>query len=240
MNMTGLAPLCAAALLTFGASQAGALPLTAGDTIAMTATTVAETPELAGSVVNDDLIFADLDSADLFAAGYNVQNRVVDSALLDTLIFGPRLRDPVNTLGTVGILYIDGFSISGYGDFAVDASYRTDGLGDVGPTSASRSADGDTLTFDFGFPLVNHYLAEEVHQTSYFLSLVTDATAFENTGIMTIFGRGSLDPTTRIEVQVGGIAVPVAAPAVPLPASAFLLIGALGGVAGMKRRKRLG
>lgn len=233
-------PMLLAAAVALGASQAGALPLVAGDTIVMTGTTSAAQPELGGGVLNDNLIPFDFVGDGLFYVGYSLQNRVVESGETGNLIFGPRLRDPINTLSSaIGILYIDGFSISGYGDFAVDAAYRTDGLGDVGPTSASRSADGDTLTFDFGFPMTSHYLAEEVHDTSYFLSLATDATAFDTSGIMTIFAHGSVNPTEQFQIRIEGVAVPVA-PAVPLPAPALLLLGALGGFAGLKRRRAKG
>lgn len=51
---------------------------------------------------------------------------------------------------------------------AVDPNFRTDGLGDAGPSSAVRSDDGDSLRFEFDArPLA-------AGESSLFLSLFTE------------------------------------------------------------------
>lgn len=223
----------AALVLAFPLSAA-ATPLPPGGATLVTGTTVAADPDLAGSVLNDNLILYDFDPAPLFLAGHDVQNRVTRSAATGNLIFGPRFAQPYNI--TPFDFLIDGFEITGFGDFATDVAYRTDGVGDRGPTFAERSADGDVLRFTFGFPLVLQNLVQEVQETSYFMSIVTDAKAFAPTGRMTIFGRSEEFPGQIVTASIGGIAVPVDAP-VPLPAPAALLLAGLGALAALQRRR---
>jgi hypothetical protein len=163
-------------------------------------------------------------------ARFEVQNRVVESAVDGTMVFMPRILFGANV--TTGNLLVDRVEMFGFGDFSIDASYRTDGLGDRGPTFASRSADGETLDFTFGFPLVINSLVGGVLEESYFFALKSDATAFENTGRISIFARAEGDDFNTYRFDVGGLAVPTV---VPLPASLPLLASVLIGAFGVVR-----
>lgn len=201
------------------AAQVDLLP--GGGAILSGTTNAAEGGTLAGTVLNDNLIPFSLGG---FVAG-NVQNRVVEANIDGTLIFAPRIRDIVDLLPALEFSIIDGFTLSGYSGFQTLVEYRTDGLGDDGPDFATRSFDGDTLSFIFGAPALD--LTEE----SYFLSINTDATQYALTGSMTIFGRADLGQPTQ-SVTITGLAVPI----IPLPASGLLLFGALGGLAFLRKR----
>ena len=211
-----------------------AATLSPGGMIMVPGTTVAAQPVLGGTVINDDVQtqFIDIVSP-FFAIGTDVQNRVVRSSTDGTLIFAPRILTVFNNTGANFL--VDRMVLTGFGDFAVDAAYRTDGLGDRGPTNASRSADGNTMTFDYGFPLIGSNLAPNPQESSYFLSLNTAATAFTLEGRISIFARQLDHPGETYRFDFGNIAVPAVA-AVPLPASWLLLASALGMVGLAKRR----
>jgi hypothetical protein len=225
----------AALLLGLAAAPAGAATLAPGDSIAMTGTTYADHPELAGPVVQDAVLTGDnvgVPSLPFLFARFDVSNVVVESATTGGLVFAPRILFGSNVTG--GNLLVDRVELFGFGDFAVDASYRTDGPGDRGPTTASRSADGDTLAFDFGFPLVVSNLFAGPHEESYFLALRTEATAFDNTGRVSLFARAAGDDFETYRFDLGGLAVPMAP--VPLPATLPLLLGAFGLLIGWRHR----
>ena len=154
------------------------------------------------------------------------------SDVTGSVIISPRLRDPINT--SVGDVVVDGFSIDGYAGWTTDIVYRTDSLGDVGPTFVERSADGDTLTFTFGFPLLLGNLVQEIQQESLFINMLTDAPAFETTGRATFFGRSEAYPDQILQVSIGGIAVPAAA-RIPLPAPLALMLAGLVGTTLVRR-----
>lgn len=222
-----------AAAVALALPHAGvAAPLLPGGATLVPGTTVAADPDLAGPVLNDNMILYDLDPAPLFLAGHEIQNRVTRSAATGDLIFGPRFAQSYN--GSPWDYLIDGFEITGFGSFATDVAYRTDGLGDRGPTFAERSADGDVLRFTFGFPLLLQNLVQEVQEESYFMSIVTDARAFATIGRMTVFARSEQFPGQVVTASIGGIAVPVDAP-IPLPAPAALLLAGLGALAALRR-----
>ncbi|MGB3553016.1 MAG: hypothetical protein WBA25_00065 [Jannaschia sp.] len=205
---------------------AGAVPLAAGDTVFLPGTTVAAEPGLGGTVINDNIVsdFIGLDANGFFGIGVDIQNRVVRSTLDGSLIFMPRVLTTFNNSG--GNFLVDRMTLFGFGGYDVDVNYRTDGLGDRGPTSATRSGDGQDLIFDFGFPLVGSNLFQNPREDSLFLSLNTDERAFSLTGRISVFARHIDYPGQTYRFDYGGIAVP--AP-VPLPASFLLLLAALGG-----------
>ncbi|THH39174.1 VPLPA-CTERM sorting domain-containing protein [Aliishimia ponticola] len=160
------------------------------------------------------------------------------------LVFAPRIRDTYNIDG--GFFAITGMQLTGYGDTSLEVEYRTDGLGDKGPTSASRSADGNTVTLRYGDPLLIGALVGQSQEESLFPSLVTDATDYDLTGTATIFGYliddatylaggGVVQDGELISVMIDGLAVPISP--VPLPASASLLGAGVAGF-GLLRRKR--
>jgi len=226
-----------AGALGLAASLAHGATLDPGGSTIVTSTSVAEAPQLAGTVQNDNMLTTPLvripDPDSIFFVGFDIQNRVSRSNDIGTMIFGPRIRFRANVTG--GNFLIDTLRLDGYGDFATDVAYRSDGLGDVGPTFATRSADGETLTFDFGFPIVVGNLVGSVIQESRFLSIETEATAFTNTGRATIFGRHVDYPGQTFRLDYTGLAVPAVAP-VPVPASVLLMLSGIGAMFGMRRK----
>jgi hypothetical protein len=206
------------------AGFAGAAVLPAGGVVGLAGTTVAVAPELAGTVQDDPLHpFQIVDGGGNVLVSGNLQDRVVKSDDLGTMIFSPRLRDLAGTAGAAPI-EIYGLSIDGYGDYSTDVEYRVDGLGDAGPNIANRSVDGEELTFRYE---ISPILPPD---ESYFNSILTDATAFAPIGTATIYGRvGANGPFFSTTLR--GINVPV-----PEPSASVLVLGALGLAAAVRRR----
>lgn len=230
----------AACLAIFG-SQTLAAPLAPGAVIFTTGTTAAGDPSLAGTVINDNLIPFEIDPTPVtpfVTTGGNVQNRVIEEDDSGTLTFAPRIRDTFNIDG--GTLAIIAFGLEGFGMSALDVDFRTDGLGDKGFTSVSRSVSGDIMTFRYDDPLLVDSLTPPGRQeTSFFPSIRSDATEYELTGRMTIYAQltvGDVPTGDLFSVQIGGLAVPMSP--VPLPASALLLLGAMGTFGAMRRLRR--
>ena len=197
----------------------------------LTGTTFAAQPDLGGVVQNDNLIPFSIPFTPFTVVGGNVQNRVARSDNLGTLIFAPRIRDTFNI--AVREFQIQAFRLTGYAGWSTDIEFRTDGSGDKGPTSVSRSADGDTLTFRYDDPLVVDGLAPGLQEESYFPSILTDATDFSLTGRMTVFGIDASNPGILRSVTIGSLAVPN----VPEPAT-LALLGPVVAVLGVSRRWR--
>ena len=240
--------LMAAALIGLS-SAALAIPLAPGGVVFPTGTTFAANPNLGGAVVNDNIIAFDFDPTPVTPfsnVGGELQNRVALSDNLNTAIFMPRIRNTYNIDG--GTFAILGFSVTGYTGVDVDVDFRTDGLGDVGPTSVSRSADGDLMTVRFGTPIVADSVDPPGRQEeSRFMSILTDSTDFDTSGIMTVFGEiiplGSSTPSgnaaNTFSFTIAGVAAPAAAvPPVPVPASMALFGTGLLAFGAMRIRKR--
>ena len=151
-------------MMICGVTQA--VPLTPGGNVVLSGTTSAANPNLAG-VVQEDPITPFTNGTEFSG---NLQGRVVLSNLLETMIFAPRVRD-FSALVDSGWGLI-GIEIKGFAGWSTDVDYRTDGDGDKGPGSASRSADGNILAFDFSADPV-----DDGNET-YFLSVLTDAPAY--------------------------------------------------------------
>jgi hypothetical protein len=224
-----------ATTLWIGALSAQAAPLAPGDNIFVTGSTAVSHPETTGVVLQDSILSTPnvgVPALPFQFARFEVQNRVVESAVDGTMVFMPRILFGSNV--TDGNLLVDRVEMFGFGGFSIDATYRTDGLGDRGPTFASRSADGQTLDFTFGMPLVINNLVGGVVEESYFFALKSNATAFENTGRISIFARAQGDDYNTYRFDVGGLAVPTA---VPLPASLPLLASVLLAGLGLARTR---
>lgn len=120
---------------------------------------------------------------------------------------------------------VTALTISGYSGF--EASVKECGISNCGgsgangvlATSASRSSDGDTITFDFGNPL----------------------TAGENSANLQIFSSASLfqDPLAFFTDSNGNtFSIDAVAPAVPEPSTWAMIILGFGGIGFMAYRRR--
>ncbi len=204
-----------------------------GATVALTGTTNAANPDLGGTVQNDILIpFTILDGGGGTLISGNLQDRVVLSTNLGTLIFSPRIRDLTGVAGAS----IVGLQTTGYTSFSTDIEYRTDGLGTIGADDVSRSAGlGDTLDFSYN-PSVITPPAE-----AFFLSVITDATIFGAGGTITISATdGAGNP---FSVVLNNTVSPALAPvgpvtAVPLPAIVWVFSAGLISLIGLFGIKR--
>lgn len=212
---------CVATVLLAGIAQAAILA--PGGLVGLSGTTVATVPALAGTVQDDPLLPFAIGFGGGIGLSGNLQDRVALSDDLGTLIFAPRIRDTVGTAG-VAPLEILSISLTGYAGYSTDVEYRTDGLGDAGPDTVSRSVDGDTLNFRYtDSPLLPP-------DESLFLSILTDATQFAPVGSALIVARDGPNGNP-FSTTIQGINVPV-----PEPTSAVLLAGMLSTVLCRRRR----
>ena len=230
MKRLTIYPLAILAALVI-TTAATAAPLLPGSVIFPVGDTSVTAPSTNGVVQNDNLIPFSFDITPFTNVGGNVQNRVVESSSLGSMVFAPRIRDTFN-IALPGFEIL-GFRLDGYAGWDTDVGYRTDSLGDKGPTSVSRSADGDLLTFRYGDPLLISGIFPGPQQESLSPYLVTDAPSYELTGSMTLFGRNAAAEDESIyTVQLSGLAVPAT---VPEPSALLLLGSGLLGLLGMTR-----
>jgi hypothetical protein len=240
---TGFVAACASFTLL---SAAVAAPLPAPGVVFPAGTDFTDPVHGGGQLImNDNAITFRMDptpASPLTDVGGRVQNRVTRQ-VDGSLNFLPRIRDTFNIDG--GTFGITGFQLEGFGNFDVDVEYRTDGSGDKGPTSVSRSNSGDLMTFRYDDPLFIDAIAPSFQQESYFPSIATEAEHFDLSGSMTIFGQLFLiDFGTPpqpggdlISVTINGIAVPTTAP-IPLPAPVAMLGFGLLALGGLRRLRK--
>lgn len=228
--------VCGLLIASCISTTAQAVPLTPGGLVATTGTTTGASPDLAGVPVFEDLRDFRIITADLgpgfFNVGGEIENRVVRSSNLDTLIFQPRIVSTTNIDVAIDRFAVTGFRLQGFGDFTTDVDFLTDGPGDKGPTAVSRSLDGDTLDFFYFDSLFIDNLSVGLKEASFFPTILTDATNYATTGSLTVFGRDITDPDDPgpvLMITVDGIAVPIDAPVVAVsePPSWLILLLAL-------------
>jgi hypothetical protein len=143
-------------------------PATYSDT-SLSGTTAALRPELAGPIIADVLTPFSFSGAGNNVSG-EIQSRVVRSSLNGTLDFYWRIitdtgSDPITAL-----------RVTGFNGFALDADWRIDGVGDVGPNTARYFGIG---TGDVNFLFSS---GPEDGESSNFFFLDTQATNYSNTG----------------------------------------------------------
>ncbi|MDA8362581.1 MAG: hypothetical protein M0Z84_01930 [Gammaproteobacteria bacterium] len=223
----------ALAALALGAASATALAtlVPAGSSALLSGTTAAADPSLAGTVLQDVVSPFTIDLGSGSTLNGYVQDRVVRESGSGTLDFYYRLFNGTDTDGCM--LSSDG-SIgvaqrSGYAGYSTDVNYRTDGLGSVAPSGASRTAGGDGVLFGF----LSNPIAPG--QTSLFFFVHTQATAYNDLGTGTLIGfnaQGGFGQTQFMTFEPAPVPI---SPAVWLFASG--LLGLLG-VAWRSRTKR--
>jgi hypothetical protein len=165
------------------APRAGLAVVVAPGTVhPLSGTTSAANPNLAGVVQSDPLVpFEIVDDAGAVLVRGNLQDRVVRSNATGTLVFAPRLRDLEAPSGPAEVIVL---RVTGHDGVSTDVEYRTDGLGDIGPGSVSRSAGaGDVLTFRYAPASI------APPDESLFISIFTDAEHFARSGSTTIVAR---------------------------------------------------
>lgn len=174
--------------LILTAPQVQAVVLVPGDTVALSGTTAAERPELAGAVIADEIRQFDV----TFGAGERlkarVQDRVVRSDVDGTLDFYFQVfNDAESTLS------IDHVARLRYTGFSTDVDFRLDGLGEIAPVSASRTDLPGVFDITFRFEPANKI---DPGESSRFFFIKTDATAFDGEGRTAIgaLGVGNVQP----------------------------------------------
>jgi len=212
-----------AGILSLSATHAGAVILAPGVN-ALGGTTSAAQPQLAGTVVQD------VTTPVSFALGggtfsASVQSRVVlaDDGTYD---FYWHVFDTSYT-GRTEVPAIGSFRLGNFGEpiAGLNGDYRTDGVGDTAPTSASVFSGSldDFVNFNFGgFGL-------RPGHDSFFMFLDTDAKHYGKTAIFDLANPG--------QTQVSDAFATFGVTGVPEPATWALMIGGFG-LAGVGLRRR--
>jgi hypothetical protein len=222
--------------LTLCSSVASAAILDPNGSISLSGTTATSDPNLAGSVVYQNQIgFSVTDDGGNTLLTGNYIDTVFRSNNTSTLIFSGRIQD-LTYVGENDLGIYD-WSVTGYSGYQTDVEYRTDLIDPdtmapytgLGPNQASRTTDGDLLTFDFETEL-------SPPESSLFSSVATDASLFEQTG-MVFFGIENFINDEDYLVEISGISAPSP---VPLPAAFWMFGSGLIGLIGFQRKRRKG
>jgi hypothetical protein len=227
-GMTLRALLLAGVASALGAAGAygQSVPLPPGSVgVPLPGTTDIVEPDLAGLDIADQIIpFTGLDSATGgIAVIGTLQDRVVRETLTGNLDFYGHitLTDFGNNLGA-----IDSIGMGSFAGFAVDANFRTDGLGVQGPNAASSSSDGSEVAWYFESPL--RLGAPGGASESLFFFAQTDAQNFDNNGSARIVDYSLVNGGINPVINLSGIYEPV-----PVPEPTTLAWAGLGGLAAL-------
>tara|TARA_R110000744_G_scaffold93671_3_gene180910 strand:+ start:435 stop:1073 length:639 start_codon:yes stop_codon:yes gene_type:complete len=194
-------------------AQASVTDIFAGETVALSGVSVAEDPTVGGTVIEDyaqDFVISDVTGAELYRGV--LQSRITMRFDTGELDFRWRVRDVLDLPGQISSV-----AVNGYAGWEVGVEYKSDSLGDVGPSDALRTADDDTIGYLFSG------LLTPTDESKFFFAR-THAFEYGLTG------------TARINL-ISGEFVELAtwAPAVPAPGSMGML--GLGGLVAMRRRR---
>jgi len=196
------------------------VPLLVFGNQAINGTTVTDRPALAGTVLEDVSSSYSFSSPDGHFLTGNIQNRVVRS-IDGTLDFYWRIM-PVN-----GNASVSAFRVVGFESFALDADWRSDGLGTASPDEVRYFGPGSgSVNFIFN----NSPVSPDNTAGSMFFFLDTDALNYDNSGRFDLL----CPDHNRCISELYNTFAPSA---VPLPAAAWLFGTGLISLIGVNRRK---
>ncbi len=204
-------------------AQAGTV--SPGSTVALSGTTVVAEPDLAGTIVQDDVTPFTIccnngnTGAPVDITG-TVQERVVLAA---DGYYDFYWRVSVDSTSTAALGY---FRLGDVGALTANynVNYRTDGLGSTAPVSITRFSGSQASDYNFNF--VPGGIAPG--STSFFLFMDTTATSYGKTALYDLTDLGQ-DLISTSFATWGPAAV-------PLPATAWLFSSAFGALVLMRRR----
>lgn len=213
-------PLAILLALGFNAHNLYAANLNPGDEITLIGTTVAAEPQLAGLVLQDELIPFSFASSVGSISG-TVQQRVVRSSQDNTLDFYWRVINDTTSLDSVAFWRVGDFSSPEY-----NPNWRIDGVGDVAPVSANRFTDSFESYVNFSFG--NGIMPGE---SSKFFFFDTSATNYDKSAFYDLASQGTFSASAQFAAYT---------PAVPEPSSILMYTSGLAMLlaAARSRRKR--
>ncbi|MFT3867413.1 MAG: VPDSG-CTERM sorting domain-containing protein [Nibricoccus sp.] len=223
--MNTIRSIAAAMVVLTSTAISQAVTLVYDTNVALPGTTVAVRPELAGTIIEDDIVSPfqiTMASGGLITG--SIQERVVRSTATGTLDFYWKVNVDANSAGPLSYFRIGNILGSSY-----DADWRIDGLGDVGPDSAHLFGGSYT-----GLGYINFYFSDGLGagQSSNFMFVHTDATEYDKSGLMDVADAGTVHISQLFNTY---------APVTPVPdagATLMLLGVGLSSLAFLRRRTR--
>lgn len=156
-----------------------------GATINLSGTTYNDNNDLGGSSEKSTLVpFEIKDGSGTVVLKGNYMDDVTLSTNTGKLIFAPRLT---GLSSPNGASWVTALQVTGYTGVATDIEYRTDGSGDVGANSVTRSATaGDELLFTYNPNVITP------PQNGYFINILTDVMSYCLNGSITISAQATV------------------------------------------------
>lgn len=194
--------------LSLGVLSASAVNMAPGAFVSpLPGTSVAAEPQLAGTVVEDGTqTYSGTFTTTNEPWQVEVNDRVIhaDDGTYDFYFRITVLQKPAVYPMTV--------SRDGFAGLSTNVSWRTDFLGTVNPSSGSRTADGDTILWDYGFNMPVNQLTKgifvDTQATSYALNseaVIDFSPSFNVNGraIFAAFGPAVPEPVSLASIALG-------------------------------------